>query len=260
LQFQSALLRHISNYLLLTLLKRIRFLTIRFDAEIDAHELTAFRGAIIAKAGTEHINFHNHLDTNQFQYRYPVIQYKRIGRNPAIICIDEGTDDIQQLFGQQSWDIQLGDRPLTLTVRDLRLHQYTLQAWEHSFRFQLRDWLALNETNYAHYQHTPDEIDRIELLERILTGNILSMAKGLDWHIDREVRVRITRLGPLRWLQFKGQLLAGFDVEFATNVFLPDWIGLGKGVSIGFGVVTRKREGGKQRNDNQSTTPQDDEY
>lgn len=161
----------------------------------------------------------------------------------------------------------LGDRPLTLAVKDMRLNQFTLQAWEHTFRFQFRDWMALNEENYARYQNTPDEIERLELLERILTGNILSMAKGLDWRIEREVRVRILHCSPVRWLRFKGQLLAGFDLDFATNVFLPDWIGLGKGVSIGFGVVMRKREeswtnGKSTHTENQSETPpqHDDKY
>ena len=256
-------------------MKRIRYLTIRFDTEIDLHEIPAFRGAVIDKTGLEHVNFHHHLPGGQLLYRYPIIQYKRMGRNPAIVCLDEGTDDIQHFFAQRSWDIHLGERPLTLTVKDLRLNQYTLQAWEHTFRFRLRDWLALNEVNYARYQNTPDEVARLELLERILTGNILSMAKGLDWRIDRPVRVRILYCSPLRWLRFKGQLLAGFDLEFATNVFLPDWIGLGKGVSVGFGVVTRKREGGRQsdgseragqerenevKNEPATAQPEDDEY
>lgn len=218
-------------------MKRIRYLTVRFDAQIDRQEISAFRGAIIEKVGREADQFHNHAGDSGFLYRYPAIQYKRIGQSPAIVCVEEGVDAIHSLFGQPAWDIQLNDRPLTLRVADLRLHQYTLQAWEHTFRFRIHDWLALNEANYARYQHTPSDIDRLELLERILTGNILSMAKGLDWHIDRDVRVRILRCSPLRWLRFKGQLLAGFDLDFATNVFLPDWIGLGKGVSIGFGVV-----------------------
>lgn len=75
-------------------LKKIRYLTVRFDVEIQPYEIPAFRGAIIEKTGAEYVNFHHHLADGQFLYRYPVIQYKRIGRNPAIICIDEGTDDI----------------------------------------------------------------------------------------------------------------------------------------------------------------------
>ncbi|RIV25642.1 hypothetical protein DYU11_09825 [Fibrisoma montanum] len=245
-------------------MKRIRYLTVRFDTDIEQIEIPAFRGAVIEKVGREYDLFHNHADGTGFVYRYPFIQYKRIGRNPAIICVDEGVDAIHHFFQNQTWHIRLGNRPLELRIRDLRLNQYTLQAWEHTFRFQIRDWLALNEANYARFQHTSDEIDRIELLERVLTGNILSMAKGLDWHIDRKVRVRISAVSPPRLQRFKDQLLTSFDVEFATNVFLPDWIGLGKGVSVGFGVVKQKSkgEGRMEKRDERETptTQHDDEY
>ncbi|MFW5721489.1 MAG: CRISPR-associated endonuclease Cas6 [Bacteroidota bacterium] len=33
-----------------------------------------------------------------------------------------------------------------------------------------------------------------------------------------------------------------FDVSFKTNIFLPEYIGLGKGVSIGFGTVKTRKE------------------
>ncbi len=218
---------------------RIRYLTVRFDALIDRHELPAFRGAIANAVGPEFTLFHNHDDREPggFIYRYPAIQYKRMGRNPLIVCVEAGVDEIHHLFQQPSWDIDLNGRPLTLAVADLRLHQYTLQAWETMFPFRLTDWLALNSANYARYQTLTTDADRTDLLERVLRGNILSMAKGLGWHIDREVRVRIRDASPMRLLRFKNQLLAGFDVDFTTNVFLPDWIGLGKGVSVGFGVV-----------------------
>ena len=223
-------------------LKRIRYLTVRFDTDLYDYELPAFRGAIVELVGSEHTLFHNHLSTGRFLYRYPVIQYKRIGSNPAIICLDEGVDEIHHVFNNASWDVQIGDRPVQLRIKDMRMNQFTMQAWEHRFPFCIRNWLALNQKNYEAYQELTGLVERITFLERILTGNILSMAKGLDWRIDREVIVRINDLSPLRWLRFKGQLLASFDADFSTNVFLPDFIGLGKGVSTGFGVVTRKRD------------------
>jgi hypothetical protein len=33
-----------------------------------------------------------------------------------------------------------------------------------------------------------------------------------------------------------------FDAEFLTNVSIPDYAGLGKGVSVGYGVTVRKKE------------------
>ncbi len=243
-------------------MKRIRYLTIRFDTEIKSYEIPAFRSAVIEKAGREHISFHNHLGDAGFNYRYPVIQYKRIGRNAAIVCVDEGVDDIHHFFENRSWDIHLGDRPVTLQVKDLRLNQYNLQAWEHTFRFRIRDWLALNQDNYARFEAATGLIERTELLERTLTGNILSMAKGLEWFIDKTVQVNIREVSPVRWLKFKEQRMATFDVEFDSNVFLPDFIGLGKGVSTGFGVVTQVRSETRQdqKESRQPTTEQDDEY
>jgi hypothetical protein len=34
----------------------------------------------------------------------------------------------------------------------------------------------------------------------------------------------------------------GFNVNFKTNLFLPNFIGLGKGVSKGYGVVLQERK------------------
>jgi CRISPR/Cas system endoribonuclease Cas6 (RAMP superfamily) len=38
-------------------------------------------------------------------------------------------------------------------------------------------------------------------------------------------------------LPFKGRKVLTFCVNFKTNVSLPDYVGLGKGSSVGFGVV-----------------------
>ena len=34
--------------------------------------------------------------------------------------------------------------------------------------------------------------------------------------------------------------MMAFDIEFMSNVTVPDFIGLGKGVSLGFGTICRK--------------------
>ena len=42
--------------------------------------------------------------------------------------------------------------------------------------------------------------------------------------------------------------MLAFTVEFSANLSLPDYIGLGAGVSEGFGVVRRQRTvGGRRR-------------
>lgn len=220
-------------------LKKIRFLRIQFEPEIAAFEIPAFRGAIASKAGLEHVLFHNHLNDKDLRYDYPVIQYKRIGINPAIVCVDYGVDEIHHLFSTQNLTIHIGDRPLELGVKNLQMHQYTLQVWEKSFHYRLYNWLALSQENYQRYHSIQDELERIEFLESILTANIIAFAKGVKWDVDRTIRLRIDEVMRAKLVPYKSQRLMAFDLTFRTNVFLPDFIGLGKGVSLGFGTVSQ---------------------
>jgi len=226
-------------------LKKIRYLRIQFDAEIAAYEVPAFRGAVIAKAGPEHILFHNHLNEREYLYGYPVIQYKRIGRNPALVCVDYGVDEVHHLFANQDLEVRVGERPVTLTVRNLQMDQYTLQVWQKTFDYRLYNWLALNQDNHRAYQDLPDELSRIAYLENILKANILSFAKGMKWNVDRTIQLRIDEIMRAKLVPYKKQRLQAFDIRFRTNVFLPDYLGLGKGVSMGYGTVTRVRQENK---------------
>ena len=218
-------------------MKRVRFLKIVFEPEIEAWEVPAFRGAVVQKAGEQHITFHNHISDTELIYKYPVIQYKRIGRHPALICLDFGVDEVHHFFNNRNLDISISGRTLSLQVKDLRMQQYTLQVWEKSFTLRLSQWLALNQENHAKYTSLKDDLARITLLESILKANILSFAKGIGWDVDRPIALRIDSIDKVRPLTFKEQKLLAFDITFRTNVFLPDYLGLGKGVSHGFGTV-----------------------
>ena len=218
---------------------KIRFLKIQFETEIEAYEIPAFRGAVVAKAGNEHIIFHNHLNDREFLYGYPVIQYKRIGKNPAIICIDYGVEEIHHLFNNTNMKIIIGQRPVSLVVKNLQMQQYNLQVWEKHFDYRLYNWLALNQENYEKYQVLKDELSQILFLENILKANIISFAKGVKWDVDKHISLRIDELIKAKIVPYKQQKLLAFDIRFRTNVFLPDFVGLGKGVSLGFGTVSQ---------------------
>jgi hypothetical protein len=78
-----------------------------------------------------------------------------------------------------------------------------------------------------------------------LKANIISFAKGVKWDIDKQISLRIDKIVSEKQVPYKKTRLSGFDIEFRTNVFLPDFVGLGKGVSLGFGTVTIARENQK---------------
>ena len=116
-----------------------------------------------------------------------------------------------------------------------------LQVWQTHFNYHLRKWLPLNSENYARYQATNSVAEHVLMLENILTANMLSMCKGLGITIDKNIECSITHIEEPRKTYYKGIPMMSFDVEFSSNMSLPDYIGLGKGVSLGHGVCVEKK-------------------
>ncbi len=221
-------------------MKKVRILDIAFENEISVWEIPAFRGAVIQSAGRKNIIFHNH-NNNKFVYSYPLIQYKRIGKRPHLVCIDEGVDEIHRFFENMQEGIFLNERPYEIKIENLNLNTFTLQVWDKAFYYNLYDWLPLNQDNFLKYSNITDQADKTEFLNKILTGNILSFAKGIGWTVDKPIITKIDRINNQKTLRIKGVKRSVFDVAFKTNVFLPNNIGLGKNASLGFGVVMEAR-------------------
>ena len=217
--------------------KKIRVLQVVFDTEIKAYEIPAFRGAIVKKVGLENILYHNHLNGNGFLYKYPLIQYKIIKRHPAIICVDYGVDEIHKFFENQDWSIKISDRWLDMKIEHLNMNQFTMNVWDKMFRYNIKNWIALNAENYQKYQELEGIVEQTQFLEKKLVGNILSFAKGIEWTVESKIKLNITKILDTRLVNLKGQKLMGFNLDFKTNIFLPNYIGLGKSVSLGYGNI-----------------------
>ncbi len=217
-------------------INRIPVLTIIFDNEISQIEIPMFRGAIISKVTAEYTLFHNHTDDG-FRYRYPLIQYKRIGGKAAIVCIGEGADAIGQFFANADFDLQIGNRSATFKVCKVEPNRVLIQPWEQIFKYTCRKWLPLNKENYEQYKNLEGVAERALFLQKILIGNILSMCTGLGIHIEKNIECSVTNISETNVYKYKGVLMTGFDIEFKTNMLMPDYIGLGKGVSLGFGMI-----------------------
>jgi len=77
----------------------------------------------------------------------------------------------------------------------------------------------------------------MDILKRIFTGHVISFAKGIDYRIPERFDVQITEILRSRTFQYEGIKALTFDVRIKTNLVFPPFVGLGKGVSLGFGGV-----------------------
>ncbi|MCW5921725.1 MAG: hypothetical protein KIS77_05230 [Saprospiraceae bacterium] len=221
----------------------LRLLSVAFDTPIHPWELPAFRGAVAAKAGYEHELFHNHNnETGGYHYRFPLIQYKHNHGRPMLVCLNEGIEELHHFFSQPDWTLNLNGRATPVRIHSLDVRQCSLEVRERHARYHIRQWLALNEENYGLYTRLPGLPERLMLLQQILQNQLVSLLHQLGCEKDGRVEVRVQHLKDERWVSYKGVKVLAFSLEFTCNVGLPDFVGIGKGCSIGWGVVRRLRD------------------
>lgn len=223
-------------------MNNIRVLIVFFLTEIRFYETECLRGVIINMPKIKDVLFHNHT-VNGYRYHYPLIQYKSICGKAAILFIGDGTDSIAQLFSHDiNTTVNIGTRTTHLYLSNVEALTTRVQLWNDTFHYTIRKYLPLNKRNYEIYCNTEELSERLHILEQVIVGNILSFAKGIDLHIDGQIEVKITWMSRPTIYKYKGVKMKGFDLEFKSNISLPDYIGLGKGVSLGFGMIKRMKK------------------
>ena len=232
--------------------KYVRTLTVTYDIDIENWEVPLFRGAVINAMGTSaNMLFHNHIGDDEFRYRYPLVQYKRLGGKAAIVAVAQGADIIGQFMTSGCNEFKLGERMAPFNVAQLRPNRMLVQLWQSPFHYHVHRWLPLNGKNYELYNATQDAEERKAMLEAILRGNLLAMLKGIGIWIEGNLTVRIVNLTEPYLLRYKEVNLMAFNADFDSNLTIPANVGLGKHASVGFGTVNRLSKAKDETNNNQ---------
>ena len=188
---------------------------------------------------------HNHYANNKILYSYPRVQYHIIDGEASILGIEEGADLLKEIADDIT-ELRLSDSYYNVEDRILIDNEYNVTTTNKEYHYKfVSPWIALNKKNYESFSKLEDWKERKILLNRILAGNILSMAKGLGIIVD-------IRLHPKTRLDFtnayyKSVNMIAFTGEFRVRFRIPDCFCFGKGASHGFGEVVRiKDEAGKE--------------
>jgi hypothetical protein len=181
----------------------------------------------------EDTEFHHHMDN---PYHYPLIQYKKIGITPTILGLGQYSEILFRNISRIEKIIT--KEGISKVVTSIELKRQVAQigkADQEKYRF-ISPWLALNKENYRRFLCL-DHNQKENLLKKILTGNILSMLKGLGIFIDYRIEITTIQHTIPFLTHAHGNTFWGLKPEFTTNITIPRHIGLGKSVSKGFGTV-----------------------
>ena len=205
---------------------------------MDCDNSTGLRG-FIGRYFSEDVLLHNH-DYEGFVYSYPRVQYKVIDKTAKIIGLAEGFKSVKNI---PKFDkITLGHEDFIVIDMDLMEKQASFGILESQNPYSfITPWLALNEKNYEKYRRFGRWDKKKELLEKILIGNIISMSKSLGYTVPEPIIANIGKLKEVN-TSLKGTPMIGFLGDFSVNFEIPDYWGIGKSVSRGFGTVKRVNE------------------
>jgi hypothetical protein len=127
---------------------------------------------------------------------------------------------------------------ITFEVNDKNIIDMTdqFQQTDQLIRYRfVTPWVALNQTTGRKYRALNNS-ERVNFLNKLLGQNIVFIAKELGVDMEDKVftKVNLTSLFPKpvdenNWGAFSG--------EFSTNFNLPNYIGLGNGITRGYGAI-----------------------
>ncbi len=223
-------------------MKKLRCARLKFDNSLKLNEIPAFRAALSNLYPEKSVWQHHHLDNKKLLYHYPLIQHKVYQNKLYIIALEGGADIVLNLIASPNQTVQVYDHSFQLNVESVSLFHHVCQAWDKVFVYKIYNWMALNSENYQKFQNTELLREKVAMLEKLMTAHIMAFIQHLQCNIYDRVFVGIHRIHAQKWIKYKKIDFLTFDVTFETNISLPDYIGLGKASSVGFGMVKRVKK------------------
>ncbi|OGP79119.1 MAG: hypothetical protein A2V86_13660 [Deltaproteobacteria bacterium RBG_16_49_23] len=217
---------------------RLCILKLKFDRLLDRKVKTKdLRGAVSNLYPEERL-LHQHREDGKIDYHHPLVQYKIINGECLLVGFKNGAELLANLE-LATKTLFLGYEYYTILNTELEFHHISIKTTEtvQSYSF-LTPWLALNEKNYQKYKMLGGWGKKKDLLEKILIGNIISMSKSLGYTVPAPIEAHINNLKEVK-TSLKGTPMLGFLGNFSVNFEIPDYWGIGKSVSRGFGTVKR---------------------
>ena len=180
---------------------------------------------------------HHHGRKGEVDYSLSQVRYLVLDGLPHLVGLGEGSEVLREIAGKISL-LTVGQRHYKITGRDFIEDGVHIGSGDLSSYISRTPWLALNQRNMTLFNQLKTDEDRCRLLENILTGNFLSLAKGLNMQIKTRLQTKIINF-KCRRVNTPVPML-GFKVQFVSNFLLPEFLGVGKMVSKGFGLMRIK--------------------
>lgn len=202
-------------------------------SESDAPKLRGYFGNVYANRP----EFHHHRADMSLLYEHPLIQYKVIGGAGIVTGLQKGAYLVKAMKSPPS--LLIGRHEVAVMNSSLVTGEIPIGVCNGQRDYQfVKPWLALNQENHIKYEKAAEN-ERSALLQRILVGNLLSMAKAIQLTAKDRIEVELGSLESTE-VQVKSIAAIGFTGGFRANFDLPNLWGIGKMTARGFGTIVAR--------------------
>ena len=169
------------------------------------------------------------------EFLYPRVQVKILNEQIYLVGIKDGADPILEMTKELEI-LNFGN--ITFNISDIDIEE-SINQFKHvdqllRYRF-VSPWVALSKNTQKRYKFLKNK-DRITFLNRLLGQNIVFLAREMGVELNEKVytKLKLDSLFPKpvyenNWGSFSG--------EFQTNFVLPNYIGVGNGITRGYGAI-----------------------
>jgi len=178
------------------------------------------------------------------KFLYPRVQVKILNEDIYIIGVKEGVDPVLSLVDNLT-ELDFGN--ITFSIKDFDIKNdeqqfiFSEQILRYSF---VTPWVALNKVTSGKYKSLSNK-KKIIYLNQLLGQNLIFLANEVGASIENGIYAKVTihnlvpkHVDDNKWKAFQG--------EFKSNIILPNYIGLGNGITRGFGSIYKEINAGKK--------------
>tara|TARA_B100001540_G_scaffold168032_1_gene148596 strand:- start:3602 stop:4519 length:918 start_codon:yes stop_codon:yes gene_type:complete len=169
------------------------------------------------------------------RYLYPRVQVKVINEKIFIIGIGNGYDPVLQLTDNIN---QLDFGNITFDILEKRIDEneniFDYKEDPIDYRF-ITSWAALNKNSLKTFRKMKPE-NRINYLNKLLEKNIAFISNELNLDPPEKL-ISMIKINSTEPMLIDNRKWGSFDGKFKTNFHLPSFVGLGNGITRGFGTL-----------------------
>ncbi len=173
-----------------------------------------------------------------FIHRYPVVQCRQIKNTLMVMGINEGAEFLKHWSDEGN---EIGTAENTCTIREkspaLQEEEFGVSRTPQSYEF-ITPWLPFSQENNRKFYLLKGKEERDAFIRTMLVGNIFTLSKSLGYIVPGPVTADIN-------MHFQKERIDGASVitlsgKFSLPFVIPDYLGIGRFVSAGYGVVHKR--------------------